>query len=142
MTERDILLVEDDPADVGLISRALRLAGRPLRLHHVRDGVECLAFLRREGPWADAPRPDLVLLDLNMPLMDGREALAEIRRDPSIAAVPVVILTTSEHSRDVGACHALGVNGFVVKPMDLDEFTELMRSIADHWLGTAPPDAR
>lgn len=137
MTGYDILLVEDDPADVGLIRRAFRLAGRPVRIHHVCDGIQCLAFLRRQGEWSDAPRPALVLLDLNMPQMDGREALAEIRRDPAVSSIPVVVLTTSEHSRDIGACQALGASGFVVKPMDLDAFTALMRSIADTWLGTA-----
>ena len=112
----DVLLVEDDPGDVLLIEEAFADNKVRNRLHTVSDGVEALQFLRREGPYADAPQPDLVLLDLNLPRMDGREVLGEIRRDPHLAHLPVVIVTTSAAPRDIDFAYAHRANAYVRKP--------------------------
>lgn len=129
----DILLVEDDPADAGLAKRALREGRIVCRVSHVRDGVEAMDYLRGAGPFAGAPRPDLILLDLNMPRMDGRAVLAELKKDPDLKTIPVVILTTSDVDRDVNASYLLGANSFITKPMDMDAFFDAIRSVEEYW---------
>lgn len=129
-----ILLIEDDPADARLAQIALKEAKVYSVVHHVRDGVEALDFLRRKAPeFATAPRPDLVLLDLNMPRMDGRQVLQSIKGDPDLKTIPVVVLTTSDIDRDIAASYALGANSFVTKPMDVDEFCAVIRGIESYW---------
>lgn len=132
--EADILLVEDNPGDVRLTIEALRDAKVHNALHVAADGVEAMAFLRREGRYAEAPRPDLVLLDLNLPRKDGREVLAEIKGDPALRRIPVVVLTTSQAEQDVLRSYDLNCNAYIVKPVDLDQFIEVVRSIEGFWL--------
>jgi CheY-like chemotaxis protein len=130
----EILLVEDNPADVRLTREALRRGRVANTLHVVDDGDKALAFLRREGEYADAPRPGLVLLDLNLPGLDGRDVLAEVKADPSLRRVPVIVLTTSSAERDIAASYDLGANCFVSKPVALDEFLDVVRSFDAFWL--------
>jgi CheY-like chemotaxis protein len=130
----EILLVEDSPSDVDLTREALEDAKVRNNLSVVNDGVEALAFLRRQGQYANAPRPDLILLDLNMPRKDGREVLAEIKEDPQLRRIPVVILTTSEAEQDVLRSYNLHANCYVTKPVDLDRFVTVVRSIESFWL--------
>lgn len=136
-----ILLVEDDPGDVLLTSEAL--AGKDVEtdLHVVKDGVEALAFLRGKGAHAGAPRPDLILLDLNLPRMDGREVLAEIKTDKDLRRIPVVILTTSDADADVLSSYNLHANAYVAKPVDFEDFTQAVRYVDDFFLSVAklPP---
>lgn len=128
----EILLVEDDVGDAKLAQIALRDAGSQCHVRHVRDGVEAMAALRAAS--ADSEKlPDLVLLDLNMPRMDGRQVLREMRADPALRVVPVVVLTTSAVDRDVAAAYSLGANSFITKPMDIDEFSTVMRGIENYW---------
>lgn len=129
----EILLVEDNPGDVRLIQEALRESTRPNTTHVVRDGVEAMAFLRREGQYADAVRPDLVLLDLSLPRKDGREVLAELKEDPDLRCIPVVILTASRDHRDVLNAYGLHANGYVTKPMDLDQFMTVFECMGRFW---------
>jgi chemotaxis family two-component system response regulator Rcp1 len=130
----EILLVEDSPGDVTLTIEALRDAKVANNLHVARDGEEALRFLRHEDEFADKPRPDLVLLDLNMPRMDGREVLAEMKADPVLKRIPVVVLTTSQSEDDVAAAYNLSANCYVAKPVDLDQFLGVVRAIDDFWL--------
>jgi CheY-like chemotaxis protein len=130
----EILLVEDNPADVRLTREALRRGRVANTLHVVDDGDKALAFLRREGEYADAPRPGLVLLDLNLPGLDGRDVLAEVKADPSLRRVPVIVLTTSSAERDIAASYDLGANCFVSKPVALEEFLDVVRSFDAFWL--------
>lgn len=130
----DILLVEDSPADVDLTREALSDAKVFNELHVVDDGVQALAFLHREGAYADAPRPDLILLDLNLPKKDGREVLAEIKQDPSLRRIPVVILTTSEAEQDILKSYDLHANCYITKPVDLEQFVTVVQSIENFWL--------
>lgn len=130
----EFLLVEDNPGDVRLTREALNESKLRNRLNIVGDGVEALAFLRREGKYASAPRPDLVLLDLNLPRKDGREVLAEIKADPALKRIPVVIITSSEAEQDVLASYDLHVNCYVSKPVDLEQFIKVVRSIETFWL--------
>jgi CheY-like chemotaxis protein len=130
----EILLVEDSPADVDLTREALEDAKVHNNLHVASDGVEALAFLRREGRYLDAPHPDLILLDLNLPRKDGREVLAEIKADPRLRRIPVVVLTTSEAEQDILQSYDLHANCYVTKPVDLDAFMHVVRSIEDFWL--------
>jgi two-component system, chemotaxis family, response regulator Rcp1 len=132
-----ILLVEDNEADVRLTREALREQGELIRLSTVSDGEQALAYLRREDGFADVPRPDLVLLDLNLPRKNGLEVLRELRSDPDLACVPVIMLTTSSARQDVLEAYSAGANCFVVKPLELDEFMELIGAIRSFWLGTA-----
>ncbi|MGZ8375808.1 MAG: response regulator [Gemmatirosa sp.] len=138
-----VLLVEDSAADADLTREAL--AGSPLivELHVVTDGREALAFLRRAGPHAQAPVPDLVMLDLNMPGMDGRTLLAELKQDPALRHIPVVILSSSAAPGDVAAAYGLSANCYVTKPVGLDSYLSTVRSIEQFWLGvsTPPPHA-
>jgi two-component system, chemotaxis family, response regulator Rcp1 len=129
-----ILMVEDNPADVRLTREAFGEAKLRNTIHVVSDGVQAMAFLRREPPFADAPRPDLILLDLNLPRKDGREVLAEIKGDPALRSIPVVILTTSQSEADVLCSYDLHANSYITKPVDLDRFVEIVRSIDTFWL--------
>jgi two-component system, chemotaxis family, response regulator Rcp1 len=134
---RSILLVEDNAGDVRLTREALREAGIGAALVAVPDGEAALAFLRNEGEHVDAGRPDLILLDLNLPKMNGLEVLEEIKQDPELRRTPVLMLTTSSASGDVAASYDRGVNSYVVKPLDLDDFTGLVREINRFWLEVA-----
>jgi len=137
----DILLVEDSPADVRLTREALKDAKVLNMLHVVQDGIAALAFLHKEGPYADRPSPDLILLDLNLPKKDGREVLAEIKQDENLKRIPVVVLTTSRAEEDVVRSYNLHANAYVTKPVDLVQFLEVIRIIEAFWLAvvTLPP---
>jgi CheY-like chemotaxis protein len=130
----EILLVEDNPGDVRLTIEALRESKVRNHLSVARDGVEALAFVRREGAHAQAVRPDLILLDLNLPRKDGREVLAELKADPDLKTIPVVILTTSRAEQDVLRSYELQANCYITKPVDLDQFITVVKSIEDFWL--------
>lgn len=131
----DVLLVEDEPADAHLVDFAIRQSGIACKLHHVPDGIEAMAFLGRQGePYVSVPQPDLILLDLNMPRMNGSEFLAAVKARESLAAIPVVVLTTSAVERDVENAYRLHASGFITKPADMDEFTAAMRSLLGYWL--------
>jgi chemotaxis family two-component system response regulator Rcp1 len=130
----EILLVEDNPGDVRLTIEALRDGKVHNNLNVARDGVEALAYLRREPPFADATRPDLILLDLNLPRKDGREVLADMKADARFKTIPVVVLTTSRAEQDVLRSYELQANCFVTKPVDLDQFINVVKSIEDFWL--------
>jgi chemotaxis family two-component system response regulator Rcp1 len=130
----EILLVEDNPGDVRLIQEALKENKVRNRLHVAKDGVEALDFLRHKGAFADAPRPDLVLLDLNLPKKDGREVLSDIKGDPDLKRIPVVVLTTSDDEHDVLESYNLHANAYVTKPLDLDQFLKIVRQIEGFWL--------
>jgi two-component system, chemotaxis family, response regulator Rcp1 len=129
-----VLLVEDSPGDVRLTQEAFRDANSSIQLHVASDGVEAMAFLRHEGSYVDAPRPDLILLDLNLPRMDGREVLVHIKEDSSLKTIPTVILTTSESEADVVKSYQLQANCYLSKPVQLDAFESLVKSINDFWL--------
>jgi chemotaxis family two-component system response regulator Rcp1 len=129
----NILLVEDNPGDVRLTIEALKEGKVHNHLSVVSDGVEALTFLRNQGPFSEAPRPDLVLLDLNLPKKDGREVLAEIKDDPSLRRIPVVVLTTSEAEADVLKSYALHANCYITKPVDLEQFINVIGKIEDFW---------
>ena len=130
----ELLLVEDSEPDVRLTMEALREAKVRNRLSVVEDGVEALAFLRREGSYADAPRPDLILLDLNLPRKDGRQVLQEIKNDDTLMRIPVVILTTSKTEEDVLRAYNLHANCYITKPVDFNRFMDVVKSIEDFWL--------
>lgn len=129
----DILLVEDNPGDARLAAEAFKEGTIPTHLHVVQDGIEAMSFLRREAPYEAAPRPDLVLLDLNLPRKDGREVLAEIKEDPLLRRVPVIVLTTSQAETDVSRSYELHANCYIVKPVDFDRFIDVVRGIEDFW---------
>ncbi len=129
-----VLLVEDSPGDVRLTQEAFRATNMAVDLSVVMDGVEAMAFLRREGAYADAPRPDLILLDLNLPKMDGRQVLAQIKADNNLKTIPAVILTTSMASEDIAVSYQLQANCYIAKPVQLDAFEDVVRSINDFWL--------
>lgn len=129
-----ILLVEDDLGDAGLVKIALRRSSHRVELHHVKNGTEALAFLRRVGAdFVTAPRPDLVLLDLNLPGRSGHEILEELKADRGLRSLPVVILSTSEAERDIQKSYILGANSFVSKPMDVEEFSRAIHAVLDYW---------
>jgi two-component system, chemotaxis family, response regulator Rcp1 len=130
----EILLVEDNPGDVRLTIEGLNEGKVRNNLHVARDGVEALDFLRRQGRFPDAVRPDLILLDLNLPRMDGREVLAEIKSDPDLKTIPVVVLTTSRAEQDILHSYQLQANCYITKPVDLEQFITVVRSIEDFWL--------
>jgi CheY-like chemotaxis protein len=130
----DVLLVEDDPGDVLLIREAFEDNKVHNRLHVVADGVEALSFLRREGEHADAPQPDLVLLDLNLPRKDGREVLAEVKGDDALQHIPVVVLTTSKAEEDVLRSYKLHANAYVTKPVDFERFIDVVRQIDEFFV--------
>jgi two-component system, chemotaxis family, response regulator Rcp1 len=132
----DILLVEDSPGDVRLIEEALKDRVRN-KLHVVSDGVAAMAFLRREGKYSEAPRPDLILLDLNLPKKDGREVLGEIKNNEELKQIPVIVLTTSNADPDIMKSYNLQANCYVTKPTNLDQFIGVIRSIEDFWMSVA-----
>lgn len=133
-TPTEILLVEDSPGDVRLTREAFREAKTPINLHVASDGVEAMAFLRREAPYVHAPRPDFILLDLNLPRMDGREVLAQIKEDDDLKAIPTIILTTSEAEADIVRSYQLQANAYLTKPVQLAAFEGLVLSVSDFWL--------
>jgi CheY-like chemotaxis protein len=133
-TSIDVLLVEDSPGDVRLTREAFRETNGAVTLHVASDGVEAMAFLRREGANAAAPRPDFILLDLNLPRMDGREVLVHIKEDPDLRTIPTIILTTSEADADILKSYELNANAYLKKPVTLEAFEALVRSINDFWL--------
>jgi CheY-like chemotaxis protein len=130
----EVLLVEDNPGDVRLMQESLREGKVRVRLAVAADGEEALALLRREGPYAAAARPDLILLDLNLPRKDGREVLAEIKADPHLRRIPVVVLTSSQAEKDIAISYDLNANCYVTKPVDLQQFMSVVRSIEEFWL--------
>ena len=139
-----VLLVEDSPGDVRLTQEAFRDANTSIHLHVASDGVEAMAFLRQEGIHVHAPRPDIILLDLNLPKMDGREVLAHIKEDDSLKLIPTVILTTSDAEADIVKCYQFHANCYLKKPVQLNAFENLVKSINDFWLTKVelPPLAR
>ena len=139
-----ILLVEDSPTDVLLTKEALADAKVHNCLHVVDNGVDALLFLRRQAPYKDAPRPDVILLDLNLPKKDGREVLAEVKADPSLALIPVVVLTTSHDEQDVMRAYGLRANCYVTKPVDFNQFAHIVRAIENFWFQvvTLPPGGK
>ena len=130
----DVLLVEDDPGDVLMTREAFKENKLANRLFVVPDGVDAMAYLRKEGRFADSPTPDLVLLDLNLPRMDGREVLAAMKSDPELGRIPVVVLTTSEAEEDVLRSYLLHANAYVTKPVDFQRFIEVVRKIDDFFV--------
>ena len=130
----EVLLVEDSPGDVRLTREAFREANRAINMHVAGDGVEAMAFLRKEGIHANVPRPDLILLDLNLPKMDGREVLAQIKKDDSLKLIPTVILTTSDAEADIVKSYQLQANSYISKPVQLEAFEGIVKSINDYWL--------
>jgi chemotaxis family two-component system response regulator Rcp1 len=130
----EILLVEDNPGDVRLTLEVLKDARVRNNIRMVSDGVAALAYLRHEGDYADAPRPDLILLDLNLPKKNGREVLAEIKTDPALRRIPVVVLTVSKDEEDILKAYDLYANCFITKPINLEQFITVVRSIEDFWL--------
>jgi two-component system, chemotaxis family, response regulator Rcp1 len=129
----DVLLVEDTPGDVRLTKEAFHHHGL-VRLQHAWDGLEAMAILRREGVYADVPRPDLIIMDLNLPKMDGREALALIKHDPELKCIPTIILTTSDVQADILLCYKLGANCYLQKPQHWDAFDKLIKQVNQFWL--------
>jgi CheY-like chemotaxis protein len=138
----NILLVEDNPADVRLTREAFKASKAQSVLSVVKDGVEAMDFLHRGGGHIDAARPDLIFLDLNLPRKDGREVLSEIKSDADLKRIPVVILTTSQSERDIVASYDLSANCYIVKPADVDQFFEVIRSAEHFWLTTATRSPR
>jgi chemotaxis family two-component system response regulator Rcp1 len=138
----EILMVEDNPGDVRLTQEALKEGKVLNNMHVAEDGVEAMAFLRREGKYADAPRPDVILLDLNLPKKDGREVLAEIKEDPNLRRIPVVVLTVSKAEEDILKTYDLNANCYITKPINLDQFIKVVKSIEQFWLTivTLPPN--
>lgn len=137
----EILLVEDNLGDIRLTEEALREAKVWNRINKVEDGIEALAFLRKQGNYTSVPRPDLILLDLNLPKKDGREVLGEIKEDPNLRRIPVVVLTTSKAEEDIIQSYDLHVNSYVTKSVDFNKFLNIIRSIEDFWLSVVklPP---
>ena len=138
----EILLVEDNPGDVRLAIEALREGKVHVNMSVAADGVEAMEFLRRQGKHQEAPRPDLILLDLNMPRMDGREVLAELKADEDLKRIPVVVLTTSKAEEDILKSYNLNANCYITKPVDLDQFIHVVKSIHEFWLTVVklPPE--
>ena len=130
----EILLVEDNPGDVRLTQEVLNDGKVRNNMSVVKDGVDAVSFLQQTGEYADAPRPDIVLLDLNLPKKDGREVLAEIKADSDLKNIPVVVLTTSGAEQDIVKAYDLHANCYITKPVDLDQFIRVIRSIEDFWL--------
>ena len=138
----EILLVEDNPGDVRLIKEVFKEGTARHTLHVAEDGVAALAFLRREGEYTGAPRPHLILLDLNLPKKDGREVLAEVKANPNLKHIPVVVLTTSSAEQDVLKCYDLHANCYVIKPVGLERFIEVMQIMEEFWFSVVklPPE--
>jgi CheY-like chemotaxis protein len=138
----EVLLVEDDPGDVLMTREAFTDFKVRNQLHVVNNGVDAMAFLRHEGAYSDAPSPDLILLDLNLPRMDGREVLAAIKEDPALRQIPVVVLTTSDSEEDVVRSYSLHANAYVTKPVDFERFIEVVRKIDDFFVSIVRLPAR
>jgi two-component system, chemotaxis family, response regulator Rcp1 len=138
----EILLVEDNPGDARLTREALAQSKVRNNLHHAKDGEEAVAFLRRQGPYANVRTPDLVLLDLNLPRRDGREVLEDIKKDPALKHIPVVVLTSSEAEEDILRSYRLHANCFITKPVDLEQLTKVVQAIEQFWftLVRLPPE--
>ncbi len=138
----EILLVDDNPGDVRLISEALEETQFRPGIQHAKDGIEAMQFLRRQPPFDNAPRPVFILLDLNLPRKDGRSVLAEIKSDPGLASIPVIVFSGSDAPQDISSCYALHANSYIVKPRDLKGLTETIECLTHFWLGCArlPPD--
>jgi two-component system, chemotaxis family, response regulator Rcp1 len=130
----EILLVEDSPSDAKLTIEALKAGKIANNLNHVVDGVEAMEYLRQKGKFAKAPRPDLIMLDLNLPRKDGREVLAELKNDPSLKTIPIIVLTTSRSDKDVLQSYELNANCYITKPVDFPHFIEVVESIEQFWL--------
>lgn len=130
----DILLVEDSPTDIMMTREALEYSKVLNRLHVVSDGVKAMEFLRHEGDYTDVPRPELILLDLNLPRKSGREVLEEIKADPELCAIPIVVLSTSEAEEDISKAYGLHANCYIIKPVDFNAFSEIVQSIHDFWM--------
>lgn len=130
----ELLLIEDNPADVSLTQRALSHSGSSPRVSVVRDGDEAMAFLQHRGQYKSAPRPDLILLDLNVPKKDGRTLLAEVKSDPDLRNIPVIVLTTSEADEDISSAYDLYANCYVKKPVEMQRFVEMIQSVEEFWL--------
>ena len=137
MKQLCVLLVEDNPGDQRLVKEALRENDLQCELHIAEDGVLALQFLRREGKYQDAPRPDLILLDLNLPKISGREVLGELKAEEGLKSIPVVVMTTSQADEDISKVYGLNGNCFVTKPVDLDEFLHLIDVIGTFWFSVA-----
>lgn len=133
----EILLVEDNPGDVQLTKIAMRDSVIPNRLSVVEDGVQAMEYLRQEGEFEDAPRPDIILLDLNLPMKDGREVLSEVKHDKDLRRIPVIVLTTSSDERDIHNSYDLYANCFISKPLDIDSFMKMARKIENFWFSIA-----
>ena len=133
----EVLLVEDNPGDIRLTQEALRESAFDVHLNVARDGVEALDFLNQRETFTDAPRPDLILLDLNLPRKNGREVLSEIKQDPDLKRIPVLVMTTSRAEQDIQKAYALNANCYIAKPMDLNEFLRIVRTIEEFWFHTA-----
>ena len=136
-----VLLVEDSVDDVDLTVATFRRTNRKIDVKHVENGSECMKYLRKQGSYADSPTPDLILLDLNMPVMDGREVLAEVKQDPALNQLPVVVLSTSNAMTDVAVSYQLGCRSYLVKPVDFHKFQRLVDNLCVYWFDTAllPP---
>jgi chemotaxis family two-component system response regulator Rcp1 len=130
----EILLIEDSPSDAALTIEALKAGKIANRLSHVEDGVEAMDFLRRRGKYADAARPDLIMLDLNLPRMDGREVVPKKKHDPDLKIIPIIVLTTSRSDKDILQSYQLNANCYITKPVDFDHFIEVVKSIENFWL--------
>jgi two-component system response regulator len=135
--DAQVLLVDDNPADIDLTADVLGKCKWHFHVNTVNDGAEAISFLHHEGKYADAPSPDLMVLDLNLPRKDGRQVLAEVKADPSLARIPVIIFTTSQASSDISRCYQLGANCYLRKPGNLADFVATVKSMADFWLGFA-----
>jgi len=133
----DVLIVEDSPSDAELTRKAFQRQRVDLRLHHVWDGIECLSFLGREEPFTEAPRPDLILLDLNMPRMDGREVLRKVKGDFQLSLIPIIVLTTGGERSDINEAYRSHANAYLVKPVDLERFFSLITELRRFWMETA-----
>ncbi|MBF0186183.1 MAG: response regulator [Magnetococcales bacterium] len=138
----NILLVEDNPADAHLSRIALMTGAFPVHIHHVDDGFKAMAFLHHKVPYNSSPRPDLVLLDLNLPLKSGKDVLAESKSDPELCSIPVVVLTTSSDRSDVAFCYRSGANEFVTKPLNIDQFVACMNDLEVFWFSDATLPSR
>ncbi|NEO89506.1 MAG: response regulator [Moorea sp. SIO3G5] len=130
----EILLVEDNPGDLDLTKATLQNSNIRNNIQTFTNGKEAMAFLRRESPYTKAPRPDVILLDLNLPVMDGREVLAQIKSDPKLSLIPVIILTSSDSDQDILTSYKLNANAYVTKPLELEQFLKVLKSIENFWL--------
>lgn len=133
----NILLVDDDPADAGLAKKALQSWKSKNTVYHVDDGEKCLKFLKRQDEFGEAPRPNLILLDLNMPRISGHEVLKTIRKEEELRGLVVVVMTTSDSDIDVSLCYSRGANSYITKPVEFDRFLEVVCNIEEYWLNTA-----